>query len=150
MRKKDRHKLLLELIKNEEITKQEEFVIKLKERDIEVTQATISRDISELGLVKVSEDAGGFRYAAPQESEGDRTKNFIRHFARSVLAVKQQENQLYIQTLPGAAMALKRFTSEIEPEGIFGIIADDDSLLLLFDTAKNAKNYKESSESALK
>jgi len=146
MRKKDRHQLLLDLIKEVEITKQEEFVEKLRARNIEVTQATISRDISELGLIKVANNSGGFRYAARQENTGERSETFIRHFARSVVQIKHLDNQLYIQSTPGTAMALKRFLMEGNPPGIFAMITDDDGLLMIFENKDFASNYKEKFE----
>ena len=67
MRKKDRHRLIIRLLNEFAIEKQEDFVEILKKHGVEVTQATISRDIKELKLVKIPAADGNYRYSLPQE-----------------------------------------------------------------------------------
>ena len=71
MKKKERQRLLTRFLTEHEIQKQEEFVDYLKLQGIEVTQATISRDIKELKLIKVPSVNGGYRYSLPNESQED-------------------------------------------------------------------------------
>ena len=71
MRKKDRHRLITRLLSEQDIRKQEEFVEILKSKGISVTQATISRDIKELKLIKVPASDGGYRYSIPAETNED-------------------------------------------------------------------------------
>ena len=69
MRKKERHRLITRLLSEQDIQKQEEFVELLQEKGVSVTQATISRDIKEMKLVKVPSQKGGYRYSIPQERQ---------------------------------------------------------------------------------
>ncbi|MDR2834572.1 MAG: ArgR family transcriptional regulator [Streptococcaceae bacterium] len=143
MRKKDRLKEITKLLNEVKITKQEEFVIYLKQRGILVTQATVSRDISELGLIKISDGQGNFRYALPTTQEKAQLNAIFLHYKQSIVSIRQLDNQLYFQTIAGSAMALKRYLVENESFGVFAMIADDDGLFVVLETVQLANKYKE-------
>jgi transcriptional regulator of arginine metabolism len=144
VRKKDRHRLLVRLLAENEIQKQEEFVEILKEKGIEVTQATISRDMKEMNLIKVPSSTGGYKYSLPAETAETIKVRINRAFNNSVLSVKISANQVIVKTIPGSATALKQLLAKRFEEELFGIFSDDDGVLLLFASAGQASSaYRE-------
>lgn len=123
MNKKERLAAICSLVEKKRIDTQEDLVDELRQAGFAVTQATISRDIKELGIVKIpTEDT--YIYALPETATGLRTP-------QSVLEVKSMDNLLTITVVPGATAVLKRQILERFKEAIFSIIADDDSLLIV-------------------
>ncbi|HFN2111546.1 TPA: arginine repressor, partial [Enterococcus faecium] len=101
MRKKDRHRLITRLLSEQDIRKQEEFVEILKSKGISVTQATISRDIKELKLIKVPASDGGYRYSIPAETNEDVNTKLEKLLKDAFVAVDQMEKFVILKTLPG-------------------------------------------------
>ena len=125
MRKKDRHRLITRLLSEQDIRKQEEFVEILKSKGISVTQATISRDIKELKLIKVPASDGGYRYSIPAETNED-------------VAVDQMEKFVTLKTLPGNASAAANLIDKRYKKELFSIINDDDNVLMITRTEDQA------------
>lgn len=138
MRKKERHRLIARLLNERDIQKQEEFVELLKERGAVVTQATISRDIKEMKLVKVPSTQGGYRYSVPKETNEDVFTKMDKMLRAAFVSVDKMDKFVILKTLPGNASALanlidKRFTQEL-----FGILNDDDNVLMIARTQEDA------------
>lgn len=131
MKKIQRHQFLKKLIQEENIQKQEDIVRILKERNIQVTQATISRDIKELNLVKVPASLGGYKYSLPMEVNYDAAHKLERVMKDSFQSMDIQKEFLLIRTLPGNAMALGAVLEKMEFDEIFGIISGDDTVLII-------------------
>lgn len=136
----DRHNLIKEHIRASKIRSQEELVIYLKKRGFKVTQATISRDIGDLGLVK---DEAGF-YVLAEEAQ---LKNI---FQTLVKEVRHSGNIVVINTLPASAQTVARYIDSASILSVLATVAGDDTIFLLIDekiaskkVAKDLLGYKE-------
>lgn len=129
---------ILELIKKYSIGKQEQLVELLNAEGFNVTQATVSRDINELGLRKVKE-SGAFRYvqAARDAAVGDDKTAAI--FRQTVLSVVANGNLVIIKTLAGSANAVCAIIDSFSLEGVFGTIAGDDCIFVAAEVAVAAE-----------
>ena len=129
--KSSRQIAILEIIRDLGIETQEDLADALRKRGFKVTQATVSRDIKELRLVKALTASGAYQYAVADKMESALTERFIRMFSESVLSLAHAYNQIVIQTLPGSAnMAAEAIDSLRWPE-IMGTLAGDNTILLL-------------------
>lgn len=140
--KKQRHSKILELIKNESIERQEDLAKRLNEMGYIVTQATVSRDIRDLNLVKQSSN-GIMRYVIPEENSPDRTVKLIDIFSNSVISVEDAQNLLVVKTLSGTAHAAASAIDNIFDNTIIGTIAGDDTILIITKTDQQALAVKE-------
>ena len=138
MRKKERHRLITRLLNEKNIQKQEDFVDLLKERGIMVTQATISRDIKELKLVKVPFD-GGYRYSLPAETVEDIGAKLTKLLKDAFVSVDNMEKFVILKTLPGNASAIGNLLDRRYKQQLFAILNDDDSVLMIAKTEAAAK-----------
>ena len=130
--KTKRHVKILELIREEAIQTQAEMAEKLQERGIEATQATVSRDIKRLGLIKIPTGDGNYRYSLPPEKEKrDLVGRMERMFRDSVLKMESIENQIVIRTLPGTAQGIASLIDHSEWSHILGTVAGDDTILVI-------------------
>jgi len=142
MKKRERHHLLQELIRENVIEKQEEFVRMLEERGIEVTQATISRDIKELQLVKVPSQTGGYQYSLPPDIQYDTSIKLERLFKDAFVSVDTQDCFLLIRTIPGNAFALGSLIDSSNFENVFGAISGDDTVFIICRSPEEAIQLK--------
>jgi len=130
--KSKRHLKILNLIKNEDIGTQQELVAQLHESGIEVTQATVSRDIKKLGLIKVPDGHGGYKYSlSSKRSKGDVEdwmKKMIQDF---VVEMDYSENIIVLKTLLGTASGLGAAIDNSKWDRILGTVAGDDTILLV-------------------
>ena len=91
MRKSERQRLIRQLLKAHDIQKQEEFVTLLAAAGVKVTQATVSRDIKEMQLVKVPSSNGGYRYSLPSKQRVDTKKKLQRVLADAYVSMAVQD-----------------------------------------------------------
>jgi transcriptional regulator, ArgR family len=101
--KYDRHAKILEIIEEKDIETQEDLAEELRKRGFDVTQATVSRDIKELRLVKVLTPAGIYKYAYIDNKETGISDRLIRVFSESVLSIDYANNLIVIKTIEGGA-----------------------------------------------
>ncbi len=142
MRKKDRHRLITRLLADKNIQKQEDFVIYLEEKGIEVTQATISRDIKEMKLIKVPSIDGGYRYSIPAETKEDTSVKLEKLLKDAFVSVDQMEKQVILRTIPGNAAAASNLIEKHYKEIVFATLNDDDGVLIIARTEKDAEFLK--------
>lgn len=135
--KKQRHSKILEIIKNENIERQEDIAERLNEMGFVVTQATVSRDIRDLNLVKQSVN-GTMRYIVPDEITSDHSAKLIDIFSSSVISVENAQNLIVIKTLSGAAHAAAAAVDAMPDNMILGTIAGDDTILVITKDADQA------------
>ncbi len=127
-----RHAKIKDIIENHVIETQEELADALRKQHIEVTQATVSRDIKELMLVKVPSGDGRYRYAYPLEKSMVFSKNrMARMFQDSVTGINHSENIIVIKTLPGTANAVASTLDYAKWPEIIGTVAGDDNILVV-------------------
>ena len=122
---------ILDIIEKQEIETQEELASALNARVIRVTQATVSRDIKELRLLKVLTPSGKYKYATGDQADNNLTDRFIRMLAESLLSVSSANNLIVVKTLSGSAnVAAEALDSMHWPE-VLGTLAGDNTVLLI-------------------
>lgn len=127
---------ILDIIEKNEIETQEELADALRLRGIQVTQATVSRDIKELRLLKVLTPMGTYKYATADKAENSLTDRFIRMLAESLLSVADSGNMIVVKTLSGsAAVAGEALDSFHWPE-VLGTIAGDNTIFMVVRSAE--------------
>lgn len=127
-----RHARIKEIIENTVIETQEELAEALRAQEIEVTQATVSRDIKELMLIKIPTGEGRYRYAYPLEKNLLFSKNrMTRMFRDSVVGLDYSENIIVVKTLPGTANAVASVLDYTNWPEIIGTVAGDDHILVV-------------------
>lgn len=121
-----------EIITKEIIRTQEDLADKLHLSGFDVTQATVSRDIKEMGLIKVPNADDDYRYAVPNEVHPtnlqDRLKRLLRE---TVVSINDTESLVVIRTIPGNAHALAAVLDNSNWEEVIGTVAGDDTILLV-------------------
>ncbi|MBQ7515773.1 MAG: arginine repressor [Schwartzia sp.] len=121
-----------EIVEQSEIETQEALTAMLRRQHIQVTQATVSRDVKELMLVKVPVGDGRYRYALPTEKAAalsvDRVTRLLRD---SVVGLADSENLIVVKTLPGTANAVASVLDGLRWPEIIGTVAGDDSILVV-------------------
>ena len=129
--KYNRHSKILEIIEKKDIETQEELAEELRKEGIDVTQATVSRDIKELRLVKVLAPSGVYKYAVIDSNNVDISPKLIRVFAESVLSIDHANNLVVIKTLAGSAQAAASAIDALNWREIVGSIAGDDTIMVV-------------------
>lgn len=134
--KKGRHEAIIELIRKENIENQSELAAKLNEQGYNVTQATVSRDIAKLNLIKVKQD-GKFKYVVLENTEnfGEKYVNIIRE---TLVYMDIAKNLLVVKTQPGMAMATAAAFDGLKLQEIVGSIAGDDSVFFATKSDEDA------------
>lgn len=136
--KRYRYNKIKEIVQNRAIETQEELAAALLEEGIDVTQATVSRDIKELMLIKVPTGDGGYRYALSQEENVMMSKNRItRLFQDSITRVDSSVNLVVLHTIPGSAQSVAFAIDHARWANIIGTIAGDDTILLIAKTIED-------------
>lgn len=142
--KSKRHAKILELIGTFEIDTQEELLKRLNENGLKVTQATVSRDIKELRLVKVQSGDGGYKYSVNSAKESlDMSFKFHSVFTESVNSIDYAENLVVIKCYVGMANAACAALDSIEWKGVVGTLAGDDTILCVMRDKQGAMDLVE-------
>ena len=134
--KSARHNLILEIIENKDIETQEELAEELKNHGVKVTQATVSRDIKELRLLKVLSERGGYKYATVERAEKGLNDRFIRILTESVISMESVENFMVIKTLSASAGAASEAIDSMKWNEVLGTIAGDNTILVIGRSAE--------------
>lgn len=129
--KYSRHAKILEIIENNEIETQEELAEFLKKSGINVTQATVSRDIKELRLIKVLAKNGRYKYASMKQQESAISDRLVKIFKDSILSIDYAGNIIVLKTLSGAANAACAAIDALDVKELVGTIAGDDTIFIL-------------------
>jgi transcriptional regulator of arginine metabolism len=128
--KQGRQSLILEVIDEYDIETQDELSAKLKEKGIEVTQATISRDIKELKLIKVQSESGAYKYAASGNEMLGKIDVMKRVFRDTVTSVESAASLVIVHTMTGSANAAAEAIDTLEMDEIAGTIAGDNTIFV--------------------
>ncbi|MHB0915186.1 MAG: arginine repressor [Thermoleophilia bacterium] len=140
MRKRERQQLIETLIKQKRLSTQEELVAALVKFGCDVTQATISRDMRELGVQKGTDGDGRVRYILPlPRVRRDPEEVLARTLLESGAEVLQARNLLVIKSEPGTAPTLGRTVDELGNSDIVGTVAGDDTLLVVVKSDSKAE-----------
>jgi transcriptional regulator of arginine metabolism len=132
MRERDRR--ILEIIGRRPVTTQAELVAALRAGGIQVTQATVSRDIKRLGLVKVPSGNGNYRYATPESARppvGDIEARLRRAFEEFVAEVDEGSGLVLVKTSTGSANAVAEVIDEAGWSEVAGTVAGDNTIIVV-------------------
>ena len=138
MTKSQRQSLVLELIASQEIDTQESLVQALKTRGVEVTQATISRDIRELRLVKAKSADGSCRYVVGTGDEYGFSDRLRRMLRESMLSVACSESLVVVKTLSGSANVAAEALDSLDWPEVLGTLAGDNTVLVVAQSKEDA------------
>lgn len=148
--KKKRHELILKLIQEYEITTQDELLDLLRQNEFQVTQATVSRDIKELQLVKSPTKNGPTKYTVSHhESQNKHARKFYAIFSQSVISVDSAGNMSAIKCYSGTANAAGAAIDSMHMPEVVGTLAGDDTLFVLCRDENAALVFKTQIEAML-
>lgn len=136
--KKKRHEKIYELIDRYEIETQEELADRLREAEFQVTQATVSRDIRELNLSKISAGRGRQKYVAFTQDEVYLGDKYIRVLKEGYVSMALAQNLLVMKTVSGMAMAVAAAVDALKIEEIVGCIAGDNTIMMAMQSEETA------------
>ena len=129
-----RQNKIIELINTYEVDTQEKLASMLRENGFEVTQATISRDIKDLQLVKTLSSSGKYKYALNQSKDMPVSDRFVKIFRETITSFAASGNLIVVKTLSGCAGAAGEAIDNSGLPHIIGSIAGDNTLLLIADS----------------
>jgi len=127
--KTERHTKILDLINQYEVETQEELAERLNQEHFQVTQATVSRDIRELKLTKISLGDGKQKYAVMQAQKSDMDEKYLRVLRDGFASMEMAQNILVVKTVSGMAMAVAAALDAMHWSEIAGCIAGDDTIM---------------------
>lgn len=140
--KNRRQEVILELIEQYEIQKQEELIQMLSERGFHATQATVSRDIRELKLMKGAGEGGIHKYTLPTRHHTAVPK-FNSSLTESIVKIDAAENLIVVKTYPGMASAVGSCIDTFNIPEIVGCVAGDDAILVVVRTREEAAELRD-------
>ena len=141
--KKERQAKIKDLVSMYDISTQEELIQKLCDEGIDATQATVSRDIRELRLLKIPTGYGGFRYSLSPSKEKSFDLKFSQSLAESMVDVDFSGNIVLIHTFPGLASAVAASIDASKTSEILGCVAGDDTIIVVVRTPEAAETLCE-------
>jgi len=134
MPKQSRHFAIREIISGKSVASQDELRIELKKKGFDVTQATLSRDLKDLGVGRVA-FGDGMKYVLQPAAEAQILKPLV---GAQVLSIKANESMVVIRTLPGSANVIGEFLDALNNDDIIGTIAGDNTLLVIPKSQRQA------------
>ncbi|MFJ5964930.1 MULTISPECIES: transcriptional regulator AhrC/ArgR [unclassified Bacillus (in: firmicutes)] len=139
MNKGQRHIKIREIIASQEIETQDELVDILKADGYNVTQATVSRDIKELHLVKVPTNNGTYKYSLPADQRFNPLSKLKRALMDAFIKMDAASHLIVLKTMPGNAQAIGALMDNLDWEEIMGTICGDDTILIICRTTDDAE-----------
>jgi len=149
MARSARQSKILELISIKEIETQDELAKELREANFEITQATISRDIKELGLIKILTSSGKYKYAIVGTDDQYISNKNALIFKEAIISVKTALNLVVLKTIKGMASGVCSFVDKLNLNNLMGAVSGDDCVMLIFPSTLEANNTLESLNSML-
>lgn len=141
-KKSVRHIKIREIISTEQVETQDELVKRLNQFDLNVTQATVSRDIKELQLIKVPAPTGQYIYSLPNDRKYHPLEKLGRYLMDSFVNIEGTGNLLVLKTLPGNAQSIGAILDQIDWDEVLGTICGDDTCLLICHDEASANEIK--------
>lgn len=140
-----------EIIQRQVIETQEELAQALKEEGIVVTQATVSRDIKDLMLIKIPYKNGHYRYALSNEKQNLMSKNHTAIlFQEAVVKIDHSMNMVILHTIPGSASSVAFALDHAKNDSIIGTLAGDDTVLIILKNPEDVPQFLSHLQSLLK
>lgn len=129
--KGQRHIKIREIISQRDIETQDELVDELRSAGFQVTQATVSRDIKELLLIKVPTDDGGYKYSLPTDQRYNPMQKLKRVLMDNFVQIDYSGNLVVMKCMPGTANSVAALIDNIEWPQVMGTISGDDTILII-------------------
>lgn len=148
--KNARQAAILSIIEHNDIETQDELAQCLRDMGFSVTQATVSRDIKELRLLKVLSHDGTYKYASGSKPEMGISERFVRMFIDSVVSINYSENLIVIRTLSGSANAACEAIDNMHWPEILGTISGDNTIFVAVRSAAETQSTVEKFHNILK
>lgn len=134
MARANRQLKILDIISKHDIDTQEELVDYLRSEGFAVTQATVSRDIKEMGIIKtLSSDGRHYKYAAQQTKEATAADKFLSMFKNTVISIKSSGNLIVLKTEAGSAGPAAELIDKLSYDEVLGVIAGDNTIFVAVD-----------------
>jgi len=138
-----RQEAIKNIIKNQQIETQSDLAEALKRAGFNVTQATVSRDIKDMMLIKIPDEEGRYKYSFPTENSKILTKERLEDTLRFyILTMSSTDNLIVVHTLPGTAQAVAYSLDHLNWRELLGTIGGDDTVLLIVDGKENVEAVK--------
>ncbi len=150
MKKNSRHEKILSLIQEFDISTQEQLTTKLMECGFDVTQATVSRDIKAMNLIKIQGSNGQYKYSAVHKKDADHSEKYDAILSHSVISVDYAMNITCVHCYAGMANAACAAIDAIHFDRSIGTIAGDDTIFILNRTEEAARELMNSIKSVIK
>lgn len=142
--KANRQKKILELITEKSIETQEQLLQELHECGYKSTQATVSRDIKELRIVKTLDGTGNYRYSVPHKVETEKFDSRFRViFRECVTSLDYAQNLVVIKTMPGLGAAAGANIDALKMPSVIGTLSGDDTTLIIMRDTESAMDFCE-------
>lgn len=141
--KSRRHNKILEIISDKDIETQEELAEELKRAGYDVTQATVSRDIKILKLIKMQGASGNYKYVASSKESKDINDKLSSILANAAVSVENVDNFVVVKTLTGSAMAVAEAIDNLFDTEVAGTIAGDNTIFILARSLDKAEELVE-------
>ena len=138
MARSARQSKILEIIQAKEIETQDELVNELRKLNYDITQATISRDIKELGLIKITSDSKKYKYAYVDSSEQQVSGKYMGIYKEAIISIKQAQNLVVIKTLKGVSNAISSFIDKLNLKNVLGTTYGDETVMIICPTNDDA------------
>ena len=148
--KRERHEVVVDLINKYDIETQEELAAYLRQEGFDVTQATVSRDIRELNLSKISAGNGRQKYIILSNDDTGLGDKYIRVLRDGFVSMNMAQNILVIKTVQGMAMAVAAAVDAMKLPEIVGCIAGDDTIMAAIKTVEDTKTVMEKLENIIR
>ena len=149
--KKDRQNAILRIITSKDVETQSQLISELKKLGIQSTQATLSRDIKSLNLVKELNQQGVYRYVVNEKPQiEDHSARLISIFKESTKSIACAQNIVVIKTMPGLAPAACSAIDSMGIHNLIGTIAGDDTGFLAMSDCESAESFCKEIEKMLK
>ena len=141
--KSKRHSKIIEIINSKAIETQEELAEELKSAGFEVTQATVSRDIKTLRLIKIQGSDGKYRYSIINQNKNDMLEKLSSILINTVISAENIDKIVVVKTISGSASAAAEAIDRLELGEIAGTIAGDNTIFILVRTLEKAQELVE-------
>ncbi len=130
-----RQSKIIEIISNNEIETQDELVNALKDAGFDITQATISRDIKELGLIKIVGNSKKYKYAFIDSEDRVCNNKSISIFKEVTIWIKPVGNLLVLKTVKGTSQLVSSFVDKMAIDGMLGCVHGDDTVMVIAENS---------------
>lgn len=142
MKRNKRQLKLIEIINNQDVETQGELMELLSAAGFPTTQATISRDINDLGILKTLTPNKRYKYVCPSDEKENMTNKYNNLFKEAVLSIRSAQNIIVVKTIIGSANSAAAFIDNLNITEIIGTLAGDDTILLVVVDEYSAEMVK--------